>query len=164
MSTEAAPLTLPAQTGAWDKLSVNDRNRDTWLHALPQLHGFSHLSGKGLDPFLKFLNKGRCFAFYFFPTEPADLTFAFHTNKKCIHPSFCSSGPQSCQIHISFQYAWMLTRRTSHSYFSWAFVSSQINRNTFTLKVYEHILKSGKKNPPVVNTSSVKNVNLKPVP
>lgn len=137
---------------AWDKLSVNDRN--TWPHALPpslpslpQLCGFSHLSGKGLDPFLKLLNKGRCSALCFFPTQPVHLCIPYKmgTLPECIHPSFCSSGPQSCQIHISFQYAWMLTRRTSHSSFSWAFVSFQINRNTFTLKVYEHILKSGKK-------------------
>lgn len=34
---------------------------------------------QGLDPFLKLLNKGRCFAFCSFPARPGDLTFAFHT-------------------------------------------------------------------------------------
>lgn len=121
----------------------------------PLSHGctvFSHLSSSILDPFLMLLNDD---AFYQYSLWTS--IFVFHVVRwahfsSASAPSF-HSGHHSCWdshfiLHYAEKYAQILSQRKSYSYFSWAFVSFQININTFTLKAYEHFLYPGKKNNP----------------
>lgn len=120
-----------------------------------QLYSVLSLVQQGVRPLFYALKWWKVVCLCFLAIQLVDFYLCISYKKmgtlpKGIGPSFFYSGHQSCLdshfiLHHAKQYAQILTRRTSHSYFSWAFVSFQININTFTLKVYEHILQSGKK-------------------